>query len=312
MKHKKSKGKKVIDYPPAKVINQDEKDYPIIRCEDCHELLSIKFDLNKKEIELKCEKEQKIKNVPFETFFETINKYKEINCCELCKNKNPSQNYYLCKLCSNKILCENCLNEHDKNHEIIKFKIDSTCKKHYNPYESYCPKCKENKCSYCSIDHDENHEKDEFWLKKLLFKKNKLDAFKNNIKRINNLKFDIEQKINSLVKELENQIIRVNNIKNNFFESLNMQMKFVELILDNYEKKLKDFDINYYLINNLENQINFNLTELDYKEDYSLDKKIGNITSYLNKNLNFNFKLNNDQNNQIQFNQNNEINNEVI
>ena len=72
MKHKKSKGKKVIDYPPAKVINQDEKDYPIIRCEDCHELLSIKFDLNKKEIELKCEKEQKIKNVPFETFFETI------------------------------------------------------------------------------------------------------------------------------------------------------------------------------------------------------------------------------------------------
>ena len=128
MKNKKTKGKKIIDYPPAKVINQDEKDYPIIRCEDCHELLSIKFDLNKKEIELKCEKEQKIKNIPFETFFETINKYKEINCCELCKNKNLSQNYYLCKLCSNKILCENCLNEHDKNHEIIKFKIDSTSK----------------------------------------------------------------------------------------------------------------------------------------------------------------------------------------
>ena len=91
------KDKEIIDYPPANVINQDEKDYPIIRCEDCHELLSIKFDLNKKEIELKCEKEQKIKNVPFETFFNTIDKYKEMNCCEFCKNKNISQNYYLCK-----------------------------------------------------------------------------------------------------------------------------------------------------------------------------------------------------------------------
>ena len=230
-----------LDYPPANVINQDEQDYPIIRCEDCHEILSIKFNLNKKEIELKCEKEQKIKNVPFETFFNTIDKYKEMNCCELCKSKNLSQNYYLCKLCSNKILCENCLNKHDKKHETIKFKIDSTCKKHYNPYESYCPKCKENKCSYCSIDHDENHEKEEFLLKKKLFKKNKLNGFKNNIKRINNLKCDIEQKLNSLVKELENQIKYLNNIKNKFFESLNMQMKFVKLILDNYEKKIERF-----------------------------------------------------------------------
>ena len=306
------KNQKIIDYPPANIIQQDEKDYPFIRCEDCHELLLIKFNLNKKEIELKCVKEQKIKNIPFEKFFETIDKYKEMNCCELCNKKNLSQNYYLCKICSNKILCENCLNEHDKKHEIIKFKIDSTCKKHYNPYESYCPICKENKCSYCSIDHDENHEKEEFLLKKKLFKKNKLNGFKNNIKRINNLKCDIEQKLNSLVKELENQIKYLNNIKNKFFESLNMEIKFVELILDNYEKKLKDFDINYYLINNLENQINFNLTELDYKEDYSLDKKIENITSYLNKNLNSQFKLTNGKNNQIQFIENNETKNDII
>ena len=91
-----------------------------------------------------------------------------------------------------------------------------------------------------------------------------------------------------------------------------MQIKFVELILDNYEKKMKDFDINYYLINNLENQINFNLIELDYKEDYSLYKKIENITSYLNKNLNSQFKLDNIKNNQIEFIENDEINNDII
>ena len=67
-------------------------------------------------------------------------------------------------------------------------------KKHYNPYESNCPICKENKCSYCSVEHDENHEKNEFFLKKKLFKKNKLEAFKNNIQRINIMKCDIEKK----------------------------------------------------------------------------------------------------------------------
>ena len=302
----------VNDYPAANIIKQVEKDNPIIRCEDCHELLSINFNLNKKEIQLICEKEKKTKNIPFETFFESIDKYKELNCCELCKNKNTSQIYYMCKTCSNKILCENCLNEHDKKHDTIKFKIDSTCRKHYNPYESYCPKCKESKCSYCSIDHDESHEKDEVWLKKKLFKKNKLDGFKNNINRINILKIDIEKKINSLVKELEEQIKRINSIKNNFFESLNMQIKFVDLILDNYEKKLKDFDVNYYLINNLENQINFNLTELDYKENYSLDKKIENITTYLNKNLNSQFKFDKDKINQINLIENTEVNNDIV
>ena len=283
------------NYPPANAITQDEKDYPIIRCEDCHELLFINFNLNKKEIQLICEKEKKTKNIPFDTFFETLDKYKDMNCCEFCKNKNPSQIYYLCKECSKKILCENCFNEHDKKHDTIKLKIDSTCRKHYNPYDSYCPKCKEHKCSYCSIDHDESHEKDEFTLKKKLFKKNKIDAFKANIKRINNLKKEIEQKINSLIKELEDKIKLINNLRNNFFESLDKQMKFSELMLDNYEKKLKDFDLNYYNISNLEKQINFNLLQLNYNENNSLDKKIEIITQYLNQNLNAQFIFCNDK-----------------
>ena len=282
------------NYPPANAIKQDEKDY-IIRCEDCHELLFINFNLNKKEIQLICEKEKKTKNIPFDTFFETLDKYKDMNCCEFCKNKNTSQIYYLCKECFNKILCGNCFNEHDKKHETIKLKIDSTCRKHYNPYESYCPKCKEHKCSYCSIDHDESHEKDEFTLKKKLFKKKKIDAFKANIKRINSLKNEIEEKINSLIKELEDKIKSINNLRNNLFDSLDKQMKFSELMLDNYEKKLKDFDLNYYNINNLEKQINFNLLELNYNKNNSLDKKIEMITQYLNQNLNAQFIFDNDK-----------------
>ena len=286
----------INDYPPANVIeDKEEKDYPIIRCEDCHEILSISLNIDKKEIQLKCEKEGKTKNISFDKFFESLKEYADINCCQFCKKKNPSQKYYLCKTCSNKILCENCYEEHNKKDDIIKFKIDSTCRKHYNPYESYCPICKENKCSYCSIDHDENHEKDEFFLKKKLLKKNKLDGFKNTIKKIKNDRDKIKEKINSVIKELEEKIAFINNLKEKFFECLNMKLKFVELVLFNYEKKLKDFDANFFVINNLENQIKFNLLDFNLNKNDSLDKKIENTYYYLNQNLNSHFNPDNQE-----------------
>lgn len=212
-----------------------------------------------------------------------------MNCCQFCKNKNASQNYYLCKTCSNKILCESCFESHNKKDDMIKIKIDSTCKKHYNPYESYCPKCKESKCSYCSIDHDESHENDEFLLKKKLLKKNKIDGFKNTIRIITSEKNKIEQKIESVIKELEGKILFINNLKNKFIECLNMKLKFVDLVLNNYEKKIKDFDANYYIINNLEKQINFNLEKLNLNNNDSLDNKIESITNCINTNLNSHF-----------------------
>jgi len=90
-----------------------------------------------------------------------------------------------------------------------------------------------------------------------------------------------------------------------------MQIKFVELILDNYEKKLKDFDLNYYNINNLEKKINFNLLELNYKENNSIDEKINIITQYLNQNLNSQFIFNNDKMDKIDNNQYAEKINEI-
>ena len=282
----------INDCPPANVIEEKEKnDYPIIRCEDCHEILAINLKLDKKEVQLKCEKEGKIKNIPFDKFFSEIKKYEEINCCQFCKNKNPSQKYYLCKTCSNKILCEKCFEGHNKKDDIIKIKIDSTCKKHYNPYESYCPICKENKCSYCSINHDESHEKDEILFKKKLLKQNKLDRFKIILKVIIKEKIKIEQQINSVVKELQEKIEFINNLKDTFNECLNMKLKFVELVLNNYEQKIKDFDANFFTIDNLEKQINFNLYKLEFNNNDSLDKKIENVTNCLNKNLSSHFNV---------------------
>ena len=276
--------------------NASLTEYQIIRCEDCHEIPLITFKMDKKEIQLKCEKEGKTKNIPFENFFATMKNYGDINCCQFCKNKNPSQKYYLCKTCSNKILCENCLNAHDKKDDIIKFNVDSICKKHYFPYESYCPICKENKCSYCSLDHEESHSRKEILLKKKIFKKNKLNEFKNTIKKIKNDKDKIDQKVKSVIKELEEKIVFINNLKNKFLEYLNMKLQFVELILNNYEKKLDNFDLNYFIINNLENQINFGLSEFNLNNYIPLSQKIDNTIDYLNKNINSQFNLDNKKN----------------
>ena len=290
--------------PPAII----QKEYPIIRCEDCHDILTISFNMSKREISLRCEKEQKIKNIPFEEFFETINKYEDINCCQFCKDKKPSENYYICKTCSNKILCSNCFKEHNKEDDIIKFKVDSSCKRHCNPYEFYCPICKENKCSYCSIDHEEEHEKKEILLKNKMFKNKKLDEFKKNVKAIIVKKDKMENIIESVIKELEEKITFIKNLKNKFFESLKMQLKITDLVLQNYEKKLIDFDLNYFIINNLENQINFNLNELNFNSNDSLEQKIEKVTSYMNENLKNQFKLKeNDLSNNNLINENDDI-----
>ena len=72
-----------------------------------------------------------------------------------------------------------------------------------------------------------------------------------------------------------------------------MKLKFAQLVLHNYEKKIEDFDVNYYIINNLENQVKFNLLEFKFDKNDSLEKKIENFANYFNKNINSQFNLDN-------------------
>ena len=196
-------------------------------------------------------------------------------------------------------MCQNCFEEHEKRDNILDLKIDSICKKHYSKYIIYCPICKENKCSYCSMDHDENLEKYEILLNKKMLKKSKLDEFKKNIIKIINDKEKIEKEIDSFLKELEKTIEFINNLKIKYLNCLNMKLELAKLVLYNYEKKLNDFDINYSIINNLENQMKFKLFELELNKNDSLDKKIERITQYLNESINSQFNFENEEENEF-------------
>ena len=245
------------DYPPANLVNDNinnnlelKEDYPLIRCEDCFEIPLLSLDFDKNEIIINCLKEKKIKNLPFKTFFENINKYKDFNCCQLCKEKNKEQKYYYCQTCS-KIICKNCFKKHEQDDDIEKLsKIDSTCRKHLNPIESFCSICNKYLCSYCNTDHEENHKNNEKFIRDKILRKNQLDNFSKTLKQIFTISNDIEIQINDLVKELKEKIDQLINLKNSFFESLNMKLKLSNLVYNNYLQKLNETDLNFTLIQN--------------------------------------------------------------
>ena len=58
---------------------------------------------------------------------------------------------------------------------------------------------------------------------------------------------------------------------------------------------MEDFDINYFLIKNLENPAKFDLIELNLNKNDSLDKKIESVINYLNENINSQFNLDNNK-----------------
>ena len=286
----------------AEKKDSDSQDYPIVRCEKCFEILSIDIDLERKEFILKCEKENIVQKIFFNNFFENINKYDEFTCCEKCSKKNISKSYYLCINCQKAILCKACAKKHtNTKHKLKKIKLDSTCIEHEHPYESYCPICKENLCSYCSVDHDELHvgEK-EYSLKKIiLFKKEQIDEFRKRIENARKIKQNLNEKIESVISELNKKIKLLTKLKERFSKYLYMKLKIMELVLNNYEKKMKDLDMNYFIINNLKKQMNFNLEEFKFGEKDTIKNKIEAINNYILKNIKSNFKCVGVKNNKI-------------
>lgn len=308
----------VIDFPPAnivnniKVINDLNESYPFIRCEDCYDIYSISLDMNKNEVILYCIKEQKKRTIPFKNFFDNIKIYNDFSCCKLCKEKNRLQKYYLCRTCSNIIICQNCYDKHNKDDDIEKItKIDSICKKHGIQIESYCDICKEHKCSYCSTDHNESHKNKEYLIRDKMIKKNKLDNFVKNLENAKNIRNNIEEKINEVINELKKNIDSLNNLKNKFVDSLNMKIKIANLAYHNYQTKYNNVDINYFLIKNLEEHINFDLPNLNINNENNCEEKIKQIIFYIN-NIIINQYNSNNNNEEIQINNNNLINDDSI
>ena len=186
--------------------------------------------------------------------------------CKKCKEKNKGNTFqnefYKCLSC-NINLCPLCKSTHDKTHDIINYdQKNYICQKHNDIYVKFCYECKINLCLICENEH-KNHksisygeiipniEENNIYLYKL---RHSIDLFKNNIKKIKNIKNKITNKI-------------INNIE--IYYNINKN------IINNYDKKNR----NYEILQNIKDINNNNiLDEINQiNQDKNIKNKINNI-----------------------------------
>ena len=70
--------------------------------------------------------------------------------------------------------------------------------------------------------------------------KDKLALFEKNIENASNIKKQIKENINLIINELKAKIENVEKIEKKFFESLEIEVKFSNLLYENYLQELKN------------------------------------------------------------------------
>ncbi len=207
---------------------------------------------------------------------------------EVCKECGKSQkeikgDFQFCSQCS-KFLCYSCqLNHPKENHSLtIINRYDSLCKIHSNLFCFYCLNCKKHLCIFCLNQH-KNHKNI-----------NLSDFFFSD---------ESKEKLKKEIYELESKILNLEILKNNIISlidklmsSSELEIKFIKTLLYTYEYEEKQNNLNYYVIENLNN---FNKLLTLNKID-SLNEVYNEGNSYislLNKKLNNEKQINNFSNN---------------
>ena len=138
------------------------------------------------------------------------------------------------------------------NNIINNDRFDSLCTIHSNTFCFYCFECKKNICIFCKNEHETHQLID---LSKFNFSKQEKEDIAKDIKNfeiiINDL-VDLKQIISTLIEDLKT--------------SSELEMKFIKILLDTYEKEEKMNNINYNIIQNLKS----------FKKYFKL-KKIDNL-----------------------------------
>ena len=142
-----------------------------IICPECKEnsFLNIKdFNINL----FGCKKNHKINNLSLYKFEDSQKLDNSNNSCSQCKINNiSSEEFFVCYTCNKKI-CSKCRENHDNNHEVIKYNDRNfICKSHNKKFKKYCKSCNEDLCVECENKHI-NHKI--FDLGTILLNKNEL------------------------------------------------------------------------------------------------------------------------------------------
>ena len=259
-------------------------------CSKCFEYYYIGVEISKlniDKIEYKCPKNHnKTSELPiFLLNNNSEETKKDFNCsCGI----NNIEKLSVCIYC-NKIFCSTCQLNHSKefSHFFIPLKeYHITCKKHNIFYNGFCQTCKMNICKDCIISYHKEHNI-------ILFNdielNEEIDLIKKNIENAENYKKEIEGLCNDCIKlsskNFFDEVDKLNQIKNNYINKITAQISFAENIKKQYEKYYKIGKLNYQIISNMINTLNFHFNKIYLSTEVKcsgIERMKNNLLNYEN------------------------------
>ena len=270
----------ITQFKLDKIENSEEN---IIRCPECYLIPFIFVEHSKKEtiLKFKCQNNHEI-NKPLKELYYKSKKYQLK--CKNCEELDNSKLLYCIKCYG--FFCEKESHSLNEGHEIlipIK-KMDSSCftEGHSDNYVMYyCKTHNINICDYCAQDE---HENDNI-IKFKYLKKNEIEEIKNNIyKTKENLNL-FTKKINTFILNLKQIIKDINKEFSIFKENNELEINLWKDLINIYELKKKNYNLNYQIIENVKN-ISF-----QYEPIYEFNlQRILEMKNNIIKELKLNFK----------------------
>ena len=234
--------------------NKKISEEDILRCPKCYLIPFISLNHSSKQsiLQFKCLNNHVIDKPLKELYFES-KKY-QINSikCQNCKEENISKLFYCIKCYG--FYCENEIHSLKEGHDILipVSKIDSCCfeKNHQNnSIIAYCKTHNKNICHFCKNEEHESHEIEELEY----LKENEIEIIKNNIKKIEENYNLFLIKVNSFISNLKQLIEEITIEFNLFKENKELEIKLSKDLINSYELKKKEFNLNYQIIQNVKN-----------------------------------------------------------
>ena len=255
-----------MDSKANSIDNKDFNPNDISRCESCN-LIPL-FDLNYENgipiISYECQNGHNGK----------LNLSEYINICgknsifkEKC-NECQKDNSFFCSKC-NKFICEECYKKHSDTNKHILFpniKFDCFCNSHANTFSSYCSNCKKNLCCFCAKSHIEHNIIN---FSDLIFTDEKIKELTDKMNELQNLINKLDEIKSIIIKELDE--LKENN---------NNEIKFIMNLYKTFEFEMKNNNINYNIIQNINNfQNKLVKNKFNFFEEISI--KCNNFVIYL-------------------------------
>ena len=246
---------------------QDKEDVALKKskyliCPECKE--NARILVNNYQLEIYgCKNNHKIK-IQINDFEQTQNVDEAKIKCENCNNINKSNSYnnvfFFCPQC-NKNLCQICKQMHDKKHIIVDYEERFFyCDLHYEQKISYCQDCKKDLCMNCEKKHNGH---------KIIYYGSIIPDIEYIKKETNNF--------NAKKEELKKEIKEIVNKLNNIILTLDNYFEISKEIINNYENKKR----NYFLLQNINDIMNYNNQIVKDITQIINEKKISNKISYI-------------------------------